>query len=329
MATALWSAFLSMFIPQAQAYFKNGNVLTAHFLISMESVADSKVDWQRWYDPDGKELLRFRKGEDILPMIKTAYAVRPIGFFKEIAITRWGNFGITESWDTLHVTDLKKLAYLDTKLTAYLACPTVTRHQAKLLENKVYFETVYFTSGVTDYKLINTNPAISWQEMFIYSLPYIEIGNDASLYYDKSFPVPCWYQSPGKQDTLINYLKGIYAKKGTGAFPEYIYVAKKSAAAMQSILPYVEKNDLLTEKEKQSLKDYLTGIIDKNRELCKKLAAINANTGKDKITEVWKAYWGIVFPKGYVEDWYWDMDIEKLGGLLEKKGIVVLAYEWD
>jgi hypothetical protein len=327
----LQAAFNGLFIPYARAYFSNGDTLSAHFLISMDTVAENNYremeSRSELDDDDGN--YGYKPGDDILPLVKEAYikANYPLAYFTEMLKTaQFGNFEIVESEDTLRVTDLDSLIYISTQLEAYLEAPKITRHDAALLQQKIY-STVSAEGPLVDYALVSTNPDVTWQEMLILASQYNADPTSGSRL--------SWYRPAEKQDSLRHYLWNMYQTKGMKALPELTYWAGQALSNLETITPCLNKMDVYSPEQQLELTTGLEQIIIKCRDLYNRLQQLPKQSQQSFVQEIMTSrsegenYFDIVFPLIPQVNFDSEEDWNKFDDYLNNKGIVVLAWPWD
>lgn len=328
--TSLHAEFWGAYIPYATAWFSSGDSLTAHYIINMDDiVAYGSSDAMKCGGvSDEQGFVSVKPGDDILPCIKPTYIKlkNPLYYYTELLKLPYGDVMISESGDTLSVTDLDSLIYINTQMKVYMSVPHVSRREAALLQKKIYGAHTVRGSGV-DYDLINTNPEITKHELLLYGCLLTDESERYTLdlfgTYEDQFSIP-------------DSLHDIYQSKGVKALPELIYWAETATNSLESITPYLGKIRFMTTEQSQTLSTALAESIRKCHKLTDKLKKLEGKELKLYLDAIMNSdnndsYFGIIFPSlpngfyHYEDNFDWDA----FTNYLLDNGVVGIEWQWD
>jgi len=256
-AVSLFAEFPGTYNVTGTAYLKDGTVINGYFFISLEDVLD--YNYYELKQPLDYDRISFKHGENILWFFQPAYIKHKslLNYSTEVVSNEYGNFAVDESRDILDPTDIDSLIFIDNNLgQGFTSIQSISRKQAELQKKKA-ISTWYLDYEFSGTYLINTNPSISWQEMYLYATQCIT---------NEDYAVS-WYKTNDEEQQIVSQLVNSYTKLGRQALPELIDWTDKAVAALQSVLPYTDSLTCYSAQQRQEIKEAFLANIQKCREL--------------------------------------------------------------
>jgi hypothetical protein len=311
----------------ATAYLKDGRIIHGYYFIGLQTMWD--YDQKNYPQEIGDEdEVYFHKGENILDFFKPAYEFfkyDSLDFATEITENKYGTFIISESVSKIKLSEIDSLIFIDNKLgSGYGASTEINRRDADILQNVIISDYIAYGSGI-DVVIANTNPHISWQEMYLYSSQnYLDSPNDR-VSWNKDNPYD--YLSQKERITQM------YKLQGKQVLPEMIKLARDAAAALESVIPYVESLTLFEDSDIQEIKESLVTPTQKSKDLYYVL--LDYQSGKltkdfDRIVSdehYYYYFFDAVFPK--IPVIYYENYKMNWNEYLNPKGVVSFGIPWD